>query len=39
MKVWGLFHIENNNSNDIAPEEPMQRRYYDKRVGWFARGQ
>jgi len=23
----------------MLPEEPMQRRYFDKRVGWFARGQ
>ena len=23
----------------LLPEEPMKRRYYDERVGWFARGQ
>ena len=23
----------------LLPEEPMKRRYFDKRVGWFARGQ
>lgn len=35
----GSISIEINNSMILLPEEPMQRRYYDKRVGWFARGQ
>jgi hypothetical protein len=31
--------VEINNSMILLPEEPMKRRYYDQRVGWFARGQ
>lgn len=28
-----------SNSMILLPEEPMKRRYFDQRVGWFARGQ
>jgi len=35
----GSISIEINNSMILLPEKPMQRRYFDKRVGWFARGQ
>ncbi|MDL5514214.1 zinc-dependent metalloprotease [Arenibacter sp. M-2] len=35
----GSISIEINNSIILLPEEPMKRRYFDKRVGWFARGQ
>ncbi|NNK88062.1 MAG: DUF5117 domain-containing protein, partial [Flavobacteriaceae bacterium] len=35
----GTISIEINNSMVLLPKEPMQRRYFDERVGWFARGQ
>lgn len=35
----GSISIEINNSMILLPEVPMKRRYFDKRVGWFARGQ
>jgi len=35
----GTISIEINNSMILLPENPMKRRYYDKRVGWFSRGQ
>ncbi len=35
----GSISIEINNSMILLPEEPMKRRYFDRRVGWFARGQ
>jgi hypothetical protein len=35
----GSISIEINNSMILLPEEPMKRRYFDQRVGWFARGQ
>ncbi len=35
----GSILIEINNSMILLPEEPMKRRYFDRRVGWFARGQ
>ena len=35
----GTISIEINNSMILLPENPMKRRYYDRRVGWFARGQ
>lgn len=35
----GAISIEINNSMVLLPEEPMKRRYFDERVGWFARGQ
>ena len=28
-----------SNSMVLLPKEPMKRRYFDERVGWFARGQ
>nr|WP_299344616.1 zinc-dependent metalloprotease [Allomuricauda sp.] len=31
--------VEINNSMILLPKEPMKRRYFDERVGWFARGQ
>ncbi|MDB4289993.1 zinc-dependent metalloprotease, partial [Flavobacteriaceae bacterium] len=31
--------IEINNSMILLPDNLMKRRYFDKRVGWFARGQ
>jgi len=31
--------IELNNSMVLLPKEPMRRRYFDQRVGWFARSQ
>jgi len=33
------FSVEINNSMILLPKEPMKRRYFDKRVGWFARSQ
>ena len=35
----GSISIEINNSMILLPDSPMKRRYFDKRVGWFARGQ
>ena len=35
----GSISIEINNSMVLLPEQPMKRRYFDRRVGWFARGQ
>lgn len=35
----GSVSIEINNSMILLPKEPMKRRYFDERVGWFARGQ
>ena len=35
----GSISIEINNSMILLPEDKMKRRYFDKRVGWFARGQ
>ncbi|MDT0559081.1 zinc-dependent metalloprotease [Ichthyenterobacterium sp. W332] len=35
----GTISIEINNSMVLLPSEPMRRRYFDERVGWFARGQ
>ena len=35
----GSISIEINNSMILLPQEPMKRRYFDQRVGWFARGQ
>ena len=31
--------IQMSNSMILLPEEPMERRYFDQRVGWFARSQ
>ena len=33
------FSVEINNSMILLPETPMKRRYFDRRVGWFARSQ
>lgn len=33
------FSLEINNSMILLPETPMKRRYFDRRVGWFARSQ
>lgn len=33
------FSIELSNSMILLPKVPMKRRYFDQRVGWFARGQ
>lgn len=35
----GSISVEINNSMILLPKEPMRRRYFDERVGWFARGQ
>jgi len=35
----GAFSVEINNSMILLPEVPMKRRYFDQRVGWFARSQ
>ncbi len=35
----GSISIEINNSMILLPAEPMKRRHFDERVGWFARGQ
>ncbi|HEY9116289.1 MAG TPA: zinc-dependent metalloprotease, partial [Roseivirga sp.] len=34
----GSITVEMSNSMILLPEKPMQRRLYDRRVGWFARG-
>jgi hypothetical protein len=33
------FSVEINNSMILLPEVPMKLRYFDQRVGWFARSQ
>ncbi|RXG32605.1 zinc-dependent metalloprotease [Leeuwenhoekiella marinoflava] len=35
----GSITVEMSNSMVLLPKEPMERRYFDQRVGWFARGQ
>ena len=35
----GSITLEMSNSMVILPKVPMKRRYFDERVGWFARGQ
>jgi predicted Zn-dependent protease with MMP-like domain len=35
----GTISVEINNSMVLLPKEPMKRRNFDQRVGWFARGQ
>ncbi|MEM8999887.1 MAG: zinc-dependent metalloprotease [Bacteroidota bacterium] len=35
----GSISIEINNSMILLPKEPYKRRYFDERVGWFARAQ
>lgn len=34
----GAISLEINNSMILLPKEPMQRRIYDQRVGWFTSG-
>ena len=38
-RSMGSISMEINNSMILLPEEQMKRRYFDRRVGWFARGQ
>jgi len=35
----GAVSLEMNNSMILLPKIPMKRRYFDQRVGWFARSQ
>ncbi|MAQ75135.1 MAG: zinc-dependent metalloprotease [Aquimarina sp.] len=35
----GSISLEISNSMILLPKEPMKRRYFDQRVGWFSRGQ
>ena len=35
----GSISLMMSNSMILLPKEPMKRRYFDERVGWFARGQ
>ena len=35
----GSITLEMSNSLVLLPKVPMKRRYFDERVGWFARGQ
>ncbi len=35
----GSISLEMSNSMILLPKTPMKRRYFDQRVGWFARGQ
>ena len=35
----GSITVEMSNSMVLLPKVPMQRRYFDERVGWFARSQ
>ena len=35
----GSISLEMNNSMILLPKNQMKRRYFDQRVGWFARGQ
>jgi hypothetical protein len=35
----GAISLEINNSMILLPNIPMKRRYFDQRVGWFARSQ
>ncbi len=38
-KSVGSVSMELSNSMILLPEKPMKRRYFDQRVGWFARSQ
>ncbi|MCL7753912.1 zinc-dependent metalloprotease [Polaribacter sp. Z022] len=38
-RALGSITIEMSNSMVLLPKVPMKRRYFDERVGWFARGQ
>ena len=35
----GSISVEISNSMILLPKEPMKRRYFDERVGWFGRSQ
>ena len=35
----GTISLEINNSMILLPKTPLKRRYFDQRVGWFARSQ
>lgn len=35
----GFISVEMSNSMILLPKVPMKRRYFDQRVGWFARSQ
>lgn len=35
----GSISLEMSNSMILLPKNPMKRRYFDERVGWFSRGQ
>lgn len=35
----GSISLQFSNSMILLPKEPMKRRYFDQRVGWFSRGQ
>jgi len=35
----GTISLEINNSMILLPKEPMKKRFYDERVGWFTAGQ
>ncbi|MDO5104418.1 zinc-dependent metalloprotease [Capnocytophaga sp.] len=34
-RIAGIITLEINNSMILLPENPMKRRYFDERVGWF----
>lgn len=38
-ETTGSISLKFSNSMILLPEVPMERRYFDQRVGWFARGQ
>jgi hypothetical protein len=38
-KASETISVEMSNSMVLLPKEPMKRRYFDTRVGWFARAQ
>ncbi|WP_036823731.1 zinc-dependent metalloprotease [Polaribacter sp. Hel1_85] len=38
-KALGSITLEMSNSMVLLPKVPMKRRYFDERIGWFARGQ
>ncbi|MFJ1352316.1 zinc-dependent metalloprotease [Capnocytophaga canimorsus] len=38
-RIAGIITVEINNSMILLPENPMKRRYFDERVGWFTTSQ
>ncbi|WP_203969959.1 zinc-dependent metalloprotease [Capnocytophaga stomatis] len=38
-RIAGIVTVEINNSMILLPENPMKRRYFDERVGWFTTSQ